>query len=327
MELLLDIFWERRRVYIEWKQIICAALLAFMTAGLYNFIDIQPDHMKEHMKEQTAPASHSVILGSLVTLPELPGTEEDNKDKSYPRITTGEPNFAVSYGGTADKDDRGRAENVISAKKMDKEAGRGKTAAIENAEEVKKDGSDVAGQVDKGLKHVTEAVPDIPFTDIAAKDPDVLTGGKENDGSIEVGKNDADKTDTDKENTNNADTDKTDTNPDILVERFPGFLINEKGHITGYTDASKFMKDSLAIFPRNAGCTGIEKGALKGLEAEIFEIYLPANIIYIEDGALDDLVNLYFIEAAPGNSRFYSENGILYYRNGEAAVIPNRLRK
>ena len=111
------------------------------------------------------------------------------------------------------------------------------------------------------------------------------------------------------------------------MERFPGFLTNEEGHIAGYTDASKFQKDYLIVFPIHAACTGIEKGALKGLEADIYEIYIPANISYIAEGALDELVNLCYIEAAPDNPRFYSENGILYHRNGKVAVYPNRLKR
>ncbi len=51
MELILDIFWEKRRVYIEWNQIICAVLLAFLIAGLYNYIDALPDDTEEFMRE------------------------------------------------------------------------------------------------------------------------------------------------------------------------------------------------------------------------------------------------------------------------------------
>ena len=132
----------------------------------------------------------------------------------------------------------------------------------------------------------------------------------------------ADKTDADR---TEANTDQNDRKPVVLLERFPGFLTNEKGHIAGYTDASKFLKDHLVVLPRDAACTGIEKGALKGLETDIHEIYIPANITYIAEGALDELAKLYYIEAAPDNSRFYSENGVLYYRNGKVAVYPNRL--
>lgn len=56
-------------------------------------------------------------------------------------------------------------------------------------------------------------------------------------------------------------------------------------------------------------------------------IFRPIYLSYIAEGALDELVNLCYIEAAPDNPRFYSENGILYHRNGKVAVYPNRLKR
>lgn len=100
-----------------------------------------------------------------------------------------------------------------------------------------------------------------------------------------------------------------------------GFLCNESGYITGYTDAGLVLKDGLLILPSDPSCKGVAKGAFAGLE-DAMELYIPANICYIEAGAFEELNNLFFIEAAPDSRTFYSENGILYYRDGSAAVCP-----
>lgn len=386
MELFLDIFWEKRRVYIEWKQIVCAVLLAFLIVGLYNYINAQPAHVEKFKKKQAVPAEKLPVVGistDLSLMPEENIEEADQRRKSGddPRSAVGGPNFAVSYGYSESETEK----SPKSAKYVKKTGSK----AIASSAAVK---------ADDRIKHVTEAVQDIPVTDVITGNPDIAAGRKDNDRSVKNEKTgagsadtnqiaadtnkaeadriaadtnkagadgmiadtdradasnedshrkdiagaDADKTDVggtadadrtdvggaaDADRTDTPDTDKTDTKPVVLVERFPGFLTNEKGHIAGYTDAAKILKDYLVVFPRNAACTGIEKEALKGLEADIYEIYIPANITYIAEGAMDELVNLYYIEAAPGNPRFYSENGILYYRNGEVAVCPNRLKR
>lgn len=330
MELILDIFWEERRVYVEWKQIICAVLLAFLIAGLYNYISAQSDYAEEFAKEQAVPAENLPAIGtfeSILLLPEEDIEEAGRRLKSegIREAVVKEPNFAVSRGHSEPE-----AEN------------RTKRAKPVEKTTMKEVNSDAVKESDNRIKYVT-AAPDIPVTDVITEIPDIVTGGKDDDAGTgnekaesgdantnkieDTNKTESDSAGADRTETDTPDTDKAGNKPAVLVERFPGFLINEEGHIAGYTDASKILKDYLVVFPRNAACTGIEKDALKGLETDIYEIYLPANISYIAEGALDDLVNLHYIEAAPGNPRFYSENGILYYRNGEVAVCPNRLKR
>ena len=62
------------------------------------------------------------------------------------------------------------------------------------------------------------------------------------------------------------------------------------------------------------------------MEEDVFELYIPANITYIEEGAFDNLTNLMFIEASGDNPVFYSEKGILYYNDGTVAAYPEGLR-
>lgn len=103
---------------------------------------------------------------------------------------------------------------------------------------------------------------------------------------------------------------------------FPGFISNDSGYITGYTDKNLILRDGFLVLPCHESCLGVEKHAFDELKDEIFEIYITPNIRYIAPGAFDELDQLFFIEAAPDNEMFYSEDGILYHRNGTIAVYP-----
>lgn len=108
-------------------------------------------------------------------------------------------------------------------------------------------------------------------------------------------------------------------------KEFPGFLSNDKGYIIGYSDASKIVKDNLLVLPSHKSCVGIEKNALNGLEDEISEIYIPANITHIETGLFEKLANLIYIQVEKGNPKFYSEDGMLYRKGGELFAKPKGL--
>lgn len=324
MELILDIFWEKRRVYVEWKQIVCAVLLALLIAGLYYYINVTSDYVEELMKEKAMASNDLTKMRSFADILLLPEENikeniEEKESKSEPEDTIKEPNFAVSYGYTEPK-----AEKRIKSKKTAKKI---ETEAI---------GLNTVKKTEDHIENDTKAVKDVPVIDVITRDPGI--GIEKNDDSKEKEKTDmvgtnpgrtetnTDSTDAEKTDVSDSDAEKTGTKPVDLWERFPGFLANDKGHIAGYTDASKLLKNHLLVLPFNPACTGIEKDALKGLEAEIHEIYIPANISYIAEGAFDELANLYYIEVAAENVRFYSENGILYYRNGKVAAYPNRLK-
>lgn len=109
-----------------------------------------------------------------------------------------------------------------------------------------------------------------------------------------------------------------------VTKEISGFICNDKGYITGCTDPSKFLKDSLVVLPRDSACTGIMKGTFDGLEEKISEIFITANITYIEEGTFDSLCNLIFIEVDPRNTEFVSVNGILYSRDGKVVAYPAR---
>ncbi len=81
-------------------------------------------------------------------------------------------------------------------------------------------------------------------------------------------------------------------------KEFPGFKSNDLGHIVGCTGSIEAVFDGFLCIPGYENCVGIEKGAFDGMEEDVFELYIPANITYIEEGAFDNLTNLMFIEAS-----------------------------
>lgn len=103
---------------------------------------------------------------------------------------------------------------------------------------------------------------------------------------------------------------------------FPGFLSNDLGHITGCTGGTEAVLEGFLCIPDHESCTGIERGAFDGMEEEILEIYIPAGVTYIEDGVFDRLGRLMYIEVSGENPAYYSEKGILYYRDGGEAAYP-----
>lgn len=103
---------------------------------------------------------------------------------------------------------------------------------------------------------------------------------------------------------------------------FPGFTANDAGYVTGYTDKTLVMRDGLLVLPSYESCLGIERYAFGGIEEEVLELYVPANIRYIAPGAFNEMSCLLFIEVSPDNPVFYCEDGILYNKDGSVAVYP-----
>lgn len=350
MELILDIFWEKQKAYIEWKQVACAVILALLLAGMYKYAAGQRALAEKYLEQAALPVSLTVTE-PLVSIPVLPEEEmiflqgsvfqrseeqqQEEKDKAYPaaagtgeenghpHITAGKQNYGVSYGGTGDTEDGSgtKAEdagnNIKAAANSEKAAGNS-TKATENSTKATK--NTAVQKADQSIGEAQKTVTAIPGIDTVTGSAGILSGREEEGGK----ETEDEKTDADA---------KTETaaggvwgNPAAGIERFPGFLADAQGHIIGYTDAAKIMKDNLLVLPVHQACTGIEKNALKGLEAEILEIYIPTNIIYIAPGAFDGMTNLYYIEAEDGNSAFYSKDGILYHKNGKVAAWPGRLK-
>ena len=107
---------------------------------------------------------------------------------------------------------------------------------------------------------------------------------------------------------------------------FPGFQSNDLGHIVGCTGSIEAVFDGFLCLPGYENCVGIEKGAFDGMEEDVFELYIPANIMYIGEGAFENLTNLMFIEVSQDNPVFYSEKGVAYYNDGTVAAYPEGMR-
>lgn len=90
-----------------------------------------------------------------------------------------------------------------------------------------------------------------------------------------------------------------------------GFIIGENGLIERCENPSLAAEDGIIILPSDDRCKGIGAEALTGITG-VEEIYIPANITWIEPGALEKLENLMYIEVAPDNPVYQSIDGVLY---------------
>lgn len=285
MELILGVLYEKRRSSIEWRQIICAAVLALSFVGMYHYVSAHAECREGNFGERTAlvmpgiSVSTGIGAGNYVPDPAKAGKEEMVPD-------------AVSITPEA-AEDVGNISNVFT----------------DSEPEVLKPKRNKTGTIAKRTGAAPEkAEKKITRTESRAVENPVLPSVSEGGGVGVIEK-----------------IEEIVKFPEPAVTKeISGFLCNDKGYITGYTDPSKFLKDSLVVLPRNSECTGIAKGALDGLKESISEIFITANITYIEEGTFDSLYNLIFIEVDPRNTEFVSENGILYGRDGKVVAYPAR---
>lgn len=90
-----------------------------------------------------------------------------------------------------------------------------------------------------------------------------------------------------------------------------GFLCDASGKIIG-CDGGISVTDGVLCLPSDQRCTGVAAGALSELGEAVFEIYIPANIISIEEGAFDGLTEFLFIQVHSDNPVYGSSCGELY---------------
>lgn len=102
---------------------------------------------------------------------------------------------------------------------------------------------------------------------------------------------------------------------------FAGFISDERGYLIGCT-SELLVTDGIFLLPVSSDCVGIASGAFDGMDEAVLELYIPANITEIEEGALDSLKPLWYIEVDPANPSYYSEDGVLYHRNGAVVKDP-----
>lgn len=90
------------------------------------------------------------------------------------------------------------------------------------------------------------------------------------------------------------------------------FLVNEEGMIYSYNPEADLSDTSDVLELPSEGCTGILASAFAGVGTGICELYIPANITYIETGALKQLTELFGIEVSPDNPAYVSNEGVLF---------------
>lgn len=138
-------------------------------------------------------------------------------------------------------------------------------------------------------------IPDagIPDTDIPAEDDpaeDLPAGG-----------------DTEDENGDN-------TGSDAGMTILNGFYVSESGVICGIADPAAVVSDSCMTFP-SSGCSGISADAFAAVPEGVREVYIPANITYIEEGAFSGFTEVEWYEMEP-SGEFFTENGVIFSAGG-----------
>ena len=136
----------------------------------------------------------------------------------------------------------------------------------------------------------------------------------------------ADTTITDGKSTDVIPEDDADTNEAHLTElvTIGNFAVNKDGIIEKCIDPYAASVDDTVILPTDERCTGIGAAAFDEIikVSEVMEVYIPANITYIETEALEKLNSLIYIEVAEENPEYESIEGILYDRAGNVLVYP-----
>ena len=98
-------------------------------------------------------------------------------------------------------------------------------------------------------------------------------------------------------------------NADTIIT-INGFRCDVNGRIVGCEGLT--VTDGVLNIPADGRCTAIAAGAFSSLGSEVFEVYIPANIVDISDSAFEGLSELFYIEVHPDNPVYGSENGELY---------------
>lgn len=143
----------------------------------------------------------------------------------------------------------------------------------------------------------TPATPDIPTIPDTPDSPDLPARPDEpgmSDGATEP----KDAEDTGREE-----------NPKVPV--INGFLLDEEGWIVGIDPATFATDDGYLELPSES-CKGIRAHAFEGCTEAITEIYVPENIVGMEEGAFLGLPDLEWLEVEACNPNFSSLDGVIF---------------
>lgn len=98
-------------------------------------------------------------------------------------------------------------------------------------------------------------------------------------------------------------------NPKVPV--INGFLLDEEGWIVGIDPATFATDDGYLELPSES-CKGIRAHAFEGCTEAITEIYVPENIVGMEEGAFLGLPDLEWLEVEACNPNFSSLDGVIF---------------
>lgn len=184
----------------------------------------------------------------------------------------------------------------------------------------------------------TMSVPDVHWIKAGGESEGISSEGSETmnadnviavDGNLEKTVADttvADTTITDGKSTDVIPEDDADTNEAHLTElvTIGNFAVNKEGIIEKCIDPYAASVDDTVILPTDERCTGIGAAAFDEIikVSEVMEVYIPANITYIETEAFEKLNSLIYIEVAEENPEYESIEGILYDCAGNVLVYP-----
>ena len=147
----------------------------------------------------------------------------------------------------------------------------------------------------------TPATPDIPTIPDTPDSPDLPARPDEpgmSDGATEP----KDAEDTGREE-----------NPKVPV--INGFLLDEEGWIVGIDPATFATDDGYLELPSES-CKGIRAHVFEGCTEAITEIYVPENIVGMEEGAFLGLPDLEWLEVEACNPNFSSLDGVIFDKEG-----------
>lgn len=103
-----------------------------------------------------------------------------------------------------------------------------------------------------------------------------------------------------------------------------GMKIDSEGYVTEILSGAP---DGVLVFPTDIRCKGIRSDVFErsdsSLKSETEEVYIPANIVHIDDGLFDCLENVDFIQVAKGN-RHIIVSLVFYIMQMEALHVCRR---
>lgn len=106
----------------------------------------------------------------------------------------------------------------------------------------------------------------------------------------------------------------TSADTDTEFAEVEGFLVDENGTICSIADPGKAVKNGYMRLP-SEGCSSVAADAFANVPSGIIEVYIPANITYIEEGAFAGFGQTEWFSTDPSGA-YTSRDGVLFSEGG-----------